>query len=161
MKRILLNSALAVTLAATVAFAQQSTQQPTQPSGDATTQQSTGKYSHRHGRHGKMDPQKAAAHLGKRLNLSADQTAKLEPIFADQQQKMTALHSNTSLTQDQRREQARAIFKDTHDQLSSVLTPDQMQQLNSMRHNFRGGRRGQQQQQQQQQPETTTPPSAS
>ena len=152
MKRILLNSALAVTLAATAAFAQQSAQQPTQPSGDATTQQPTGKYGH-HGHHGKMDPQKAAAHLGKRLNLSADQTAKLEPIFADQQQKMTALHSNTSLTEDQRREQARAIFKDTHTQLSTVLTPDQMEQLQSMRH----GRHGKHQQQ----PKANTPPSAS
>jgi hypothetical protein len=159
MKRIILNSALAVTLAATAAFAQQSTQQPAQPSGDAAAQQPTGQYGH-HGRHGngKMDPQKAAAHLSKRLNLSADQTAKLEPILADQQQKMAALRSNTSLTQDQRREQARAIFKDTHTQLSSVLTPDQMQQLKSMRHNYRGGKRGQQPQQQN---ESTTPPSNS
>src|SRR4051794_25329070 len=151
MKRILINSALAVTLAATAAFAQQSAQQPNQPSGDATTQQPTGNYGH-HGRHGKMDPQKAAEHLGKRLNLSADQTAKLEPIFATQQQKMTELRSNTGLTEDQRREQAKAIFKDTHDQLSQVLTPDQMQQLKSMRRGFRGGRRGQQQQN-----ESTTP----
>ena len=153
MKRILLNSALAITLATTAAFAQQSTQQPTQPSGDATAQQPAGHYGH-HGRHGKMDPQKAAQHLGKRLNLSADQTAKLEPIFATQQQKMSELHGNTSLTQDQRREQAKAIFKDTHDQLSQVLTPDQMQQLKSMRRGFRGGKR-------QQQPESTNPPSAS
>jgi protein CpxP len=156
MTRILLNSALAVTLATTAAFAQQSTQQPAQPSGDATAQQPAGQYGH-HGRHGKMDPQKAAQHLGKRLNLSADQTAKLEPIFANQQQKMAALRSNTSLSDDQRREQARAIMKNTHDQLAGVLTPDQMQQLKSMRHNFRGGRR----QQQPQQPEATTPPSAS
>jgi DNA replication protein DnaD len=152
MKRILLNSALAITLAATAAFAQQSTQQPNQTSGDATTEQPTGKSGH-HGHH-KMDPQKAAQHLGKRLNLSADQTAKLEPIFADQQQKMAALHNNTSLTEDQRREQARSIFKDTHDQLATVLTPDQMQQLKSMRRGFREGRR-------QQQPDATTPPSAS
>jgi protein CpxP len=156
MKRIILNSALALSLAATAAFAQQSSQQPTQPSGDATPQQSTGKYGH-HGRHGKMDPQKAAQHLGKRLNLSADQTAKLEPIFAIQQQKMSELRSNAGLTQDQRREQARAIFKDTHDQMATVLTPDQMQQMKSMRKNFRGGRR----QQPQQQPEATTPPSTS
>jgi protein CpxP len=148
MKRILLNSALALTLAATAAFAQQSTQQPSQPSGDSASQQPAG----HHGRHGKMDPHKAAEHLGKRLNLSADQTAKLEPIFADQQQKMTALRSNTSLTEDQRREQARAIFKDTHTQLSSVLTPDQMEQLKSMRRGFRGKH---------QQPEASTPPSAS
>ena len=153
MNRILLHSALAVTLAATAAFAQQATQQP---SGDTTTQQPAGKYGH-HGRHhGKMDPQKAAQNLGKRLNLSADQTAKLEPIFADQQQKMTALHGNTALTEDQRREQAKAIFEDTHNQLAQVLTPDQMQQLKSMRHNFRGGKRHQPQQ-----PEATTPPSAS
>ena len=155
MKCILLNSALALSLAATAALAQQSS--PQQPSGDATTQQPTGKYGH-HGRHGKMDPQKAAQHLSKRLGLSADQTAKLEPIFATQQQKMSELHSNTSLTQDQRREQARAIFKDTHDQLSQVLTPDQMQQLKSMHRGFRGGRHGQQPQQQN---ESTTPPSNS
>ena len=156
MNRTLLNSALAITLATTVAFAQQSTPQPTQPSGDATAQQPAGQYGH-HGRHGKMDPQKAAQRLGKRLNLSADQTAKLEPIFASQQQKMAALRSNTSLTEDQRREQARAIMKDTHTQLATVLTPDQMQQLKSMRHNFRGGKR----QQPQQQPDSTTPPSNS
>jgi periplasmic protein CpxP/Spy len=151
MNRILLHSALAFSLATSAAFAQQPAQQP---SGD-TTQQPSSHYGHRLG-FGQMDPQKAAQHLGKRLNLSADQTARLEPIFADQQQKMQALRSNTSLTQDQRREQAKAIFKETHDQLAQVLTPDQMQQLKSMRHNFRGGRH-----QQPQQPESTTPPSNS
>ena len=158
MKRFLLNSALALTLAATAAFAQQSAQQPTQPSGDTTTQQPSG-HNGRHFRHGKMDPQKAAQHLGKRLNLSADQIAKLEPIFADQQQKMTALRGNTALTKDQRHEQARTIFKDTHDQLATVLTADQMDQLKSMRHNFRGGKH--EGRQPQQQNESTTPPSNS
>ncbi|WP_035351145.1 hypothetical protein [Edaphobacter aggregans] len=155
MKRILLSSALALSLAATAALAQQPAQS-TQPSGDTTTQQPAGHNGH-HFRHHKMDPQKAAQHIGKRLNLSADQTAKLEPIFTNQQQKMAALHSDTSLTKAQRREQARAIFKDTHDQLSQVLTPDQMQQLNSMHRGFRGGKH----QQPQQQPEPTTPPSNS
>jgi periplasmic protein CpxP/Spy len=154
MNRILLHSALAISLATSAAFAQQQAQQP---SGDSA-QQPSSQYGHRRG-FGQMDPQKAAQHLGKRLNLSADQTAKLEPIFADQQQKMQALRSNTSLTQDQRREQAKAIFKETRDQLAQVLTPDQMQQLKSMRHNFRGGRH--QQPQQPQQPQSTTPPSNS
>jgi Spy/CpxP family protein refolding chaperone len=152
MTRMLLHSALAFSLATSAAFAQQPAQQP---SGDTTTQQPTGHYGHHRG-YGQMDPQKVAQHLGKRLNLSADQTAKLEPIFADQQQKMQALRSNTSLTKDQRREQAKAIFKDTHDQLAQVLTPDQMQQLKSMRRGFRGGRH-----QQPQQPQSTTPPSNS
>jgi Spy/CpxP family protein refolding chaperone len=151
MKRTLLTSTLALTLAATAAFAQQATQ----PSGDATTQQPTGKYGHHRGQ-GKMDPHKAALHVGKRLGLSDDQTAKLEPIFADSQQKMLALRSNTSLTPDQRREQMRSIHKDTQTQLSSVLTPDQMQQLHSMRRGPHGKHQGGGQQ-----PEAATPPSAS
>ena len=149
MKRTLLTSALAITLAATAAIAQQTTQQP---SGDAATQQPTGQYSHHHRGHGKMDPHKAAQHVGKKLGLSDDQTAKLEPIFADSQQKMSALRANTSLTPDQRREQMKAIHTDTQSQLSTVLTPDQMQQLHSMRR----GRRGKGQQ-----PGAATPPAAS
>ena len=159
MKRFFLSSALALSLATTAALAQQTAPQsnePTQPSAESTAQQPAGHNGH-HLLHRKMDPQKAAQHLGKRLNLSADQTAKLEPIFADRQQKMQALHSNTSLTKDQRRDQARTIARDTHDQLAQILTPEQMQQLKSMHRGFRGGRH----QQPQQQPESTTPPSNS
>ena len=153
MKRTLLTSALAFTLAATAAMAQQTTQQP---SGDNAAQQPSGQYGHHRGGHGKMDPHKAAQHVGKRLGLSEDQTAKLEPIFADSQQKMTALRSNTSLTPDQRREQMKAIHNDTQTQLSSVLTPDQMQQLHSMRRGQHGKHQGGGQQ-----PGTATPPAAS
>lgn len=149
MNRILLHSALALSLTASAAFAQQPAQQP---SGDTTAQQPAGHYGHHRG-HGNMDPQKAAEHIGKRLGLSADQTAKLEPILADRQQKIAALRSNTGLTQDQRREQFRAIQKDTQSQLATVLTPDQMQQLRSM---HRGGHG-----KHQQQPQSTTPPSNS
>jgi Spy/CpxP family protein refolding chaperone len=153
MKRILLTSTLALTLAATAAFAQQATQ----PSGDATTtQQPSAQQGGHHRGQGKMDPHKAALHVGKRLGLSEDQTAKLEPIFADSQQKMLALRSNTSLTPDQRHEQMRSIHKDTQTQLSTVLTPDQMQQLHGMRRGPHGRHQGGGQQ-----PEAATPPSAS
>jgi len=151
MKRILLSSTLAVTLAATAAFAQQSTPPP---ANDATppaaTQPAQPAHRHRH----PFDAHKAAEHIGKRLNLTDDQTAKIEPILADQHQKMTTLHTDTSLSQDQRRQQMRTIFQDTHTQLATVLSPDQMEQLKSMRRHG-GGRH------QQQQPDSTTPPSAS
>ena len=149
MKRFLLTSALALTLTAPVAFSQQATQSP---ADDATAQQPADQSGRRH--HRNFDPQKAAQHIGKRLGLSADQTAKLEPILATQQQKVASLRSDTSLTPDQRREQFRAIHKDTQTQLATVLTPDQLQQLQSMRRSH--GRR-----QQQQQPDSTTPPPAS
>jgi len=151
MKRILLSSTLALAFTATAAFCQQST--PQQPAGDVTTQQAPAQ----HGRHHHaFDAHKAAQHLGKRLNLTDDQTAKLEPILATQQQKVSSLRSDTSLTPDQRREQFRAIHKDTQTQFATVLTPDQMQQLQSMRHSH--GRR-QPQQQPGQQPDSATPPS--
>jgi Spy/CpxP family protein refolding chaperone len=151
MKRLLLTSALALTLAAPAAFSQQPA---AQSANDATAQQPAANDGHHHH---SFDPHKAAQHLSKRLNLTSDQTAKLEPILATQQQKIASLRSNTTLTHDQRREQFRAIHQETRTQLSSVLTPDQLQQLQSMRR-FHGRRPPQQQQQQ---PDSTTPPSAS
>lgn len=130
MKRLLLSSTLAITFAATAAFCQQS---PQQPANDATTTQQQPAGPH-HGRHHNFDPHKAALHLGKRLKLSDDQTAKLEPILAAQQQKMASLRSDTSLSRDQRRQQFQAIQQDTKSQLATVLTPDQLQQYESMRH---------------------------
>ncbi len=129
MKRILLRSTLALTLAATAAFAQQSA--TLQAADPGSTQQPAAQQGHRHHN---FDPHKAAQHLGKKLNLTDDQTAKIEPILADQHQKMAALHSDTSLTPDQRHQQMHTIFEQTHSQLAGVLTPEQMQQLGFMRH---------------------------
>lgn len=148
MKRILIHSTLVLTLAATAAFAQQTASAPADTQNSTTAQQPTGPRGHRHA----FDAHKAAQNMGKKLGLSDDQTAKLEPILSDSQQKMAALRSNTSLTADQRSEQMKAIHKDTQSQLATVLTADQMQQLRSMRR----GRRGKGQQ-----PETATPPAAS
>ncbi len=96
MKRILLHSTLALTLAATAAFAQQTVPAPAD-SQNTATQQPEG----RHGRHHAFDAHKAAEHMSKKLGLNADQTAKVEPILSDSQQKISALR-NVSLTEDQR-----------------------------------------------------------
>ena len=80
-----------------------------------------------------LDPHQAAMHISKKLGLSADQTAKVEPILADRQQKMQALRADSSLDVQQRHEQMHAIAKNTQDQLAGVLTPEQMEQLKSMR----------------------------
>jgi periplasmic protein CpxP/Spy len=133
MKRLLLSTALALALAGTAAFAQQA--QPTLPENSSPN--ATAPYHHR-GHHA-QNPQKQAEMISKKLNLSADQTAKLAPIFADRDQKTQALFQNQSLTQDQRHAQMKAIRDNTQQQLSSVLSPDQMQQLRSMKHGRRGG----------------------
>ena len=130
MKRLLLSTALSVALAGTAAFAQQA--QPTLP------ENSTPNANAPHHRHHAPDPQRQAEFLSKKLNLSADQTAKLAPIFADRDQKFQSLMQDQSLTQQQRHEQMRSIHQNTEQQLATVLTPDQMQQLKSMRHAHRG-----------------------
>jgi hypothetical protein len=136
MKRILLSTALTLALTGTAAFAQQA--QPTLPENSPNA---NAPY-HQHGHHA-PNPQRQAEFISKKLNLSADQTAKLTPIFADRDQKFQALMQDQSLTQDQRHEQMKAIHQNTEQQLATVLSPDQLQQLKSMRHGHRGwGQRG-------------------
>ena len=84
-----------------------------------------------HHRH--HDPHKQAVHLSKKLGLSADQTAKLEPILSEQRDQVTALRQNSSLTPDQRKAQMHDLKRNTRQQLAAVLTPDQMQQWQTMR----------------------------
>jgi len=144
MKRIFIASSLALALSGILAFAQNTTPP------DSTAVPTHKGYRHGHGHH--HDPLQEAAFLSKRLNLSADQQSKLEPILADRDQKIAALRSDSSLTPDQKKEQFRTIHQNMKQQLSTILTPDQLQQMKS----FHGHRRGGQQPQSQ---PSTPPPS--
>jgi protein CpxP len=131
MKRILLPAALVFALCGSFAVAQQP--QPDQSQAPAPIER------HHPGGHA-PDPQKAAAMLGKRLNLTPDQTARLEPILADRDQKMAALRSSQGSAPQDFRQQFRAIQQDTQKQLATVLTPDQLQQMKAMRRGPHGHR---------------------
>ena len=133
MKRLLLSTALSLALTGTAAFAQQA--QPTLPENSSPN--ANAPYHHQH--HHAPNPQKQAEMISKKLNLSADQTAKLTPILTDRAQKFQALMQDQSLTPDQRHAQMKAIHESTEQQLATVLTPDQLQQLKSMKHGHRGG----------------------
>jgi Spy/CpxP family protein refolding chaperone len=124
MKRILLSTSLALVLSGTLAFAQSTTTTPPP--------------SEKHYRHQSQDPQQQAAWLSKKLNLSSDQTAKLEPILADRSQKIAALRGNTALSHEEWKQQVRTIHESTKQQLATVLTPDQLQQMKAMHHHRHG-----------------------
>ena len=83
--------------------------------------------------HMQHDPHRQAGHLSKRLGLSADQTAKIEPILAQRRDQAMALRQDTSLTPEQRKAKMHELNRNTHQQLAAVLTPEQMQQWQSMR----------------------------
>jgi periplasmic protein CpxP/Spy len=129
MKRIILPLSLALSLSCGAAFAQQA--DPAQAPQQAPA---TEGYAHNH--HA-PNPQKQAEHLSKKLNLTADQTAKIEPILAQRDQQMQALWQNQQLAPQDRHQQIRSINETAEQHMATVLSPDQMAQLKAMRRNGR------------------------
>jgi Spy/CpxP family protein refolding chaperone len=113
MNRLLLSASLALALSGTLALAQQQDPAPAP----------TAKHHHAH------NPQREAAKLSKKLNLSAEQTAKLEPILADRNNKIAALKNDNTISPVVMKQQMRAIHQQTRQQLATVLTSEQLQQL--------------------------------
>lgn len=64
-------------------------------------------------------------HLTERLNLTADQQAKIQPIVTDADVKIHSLQRDGA-------EHIAQIFKETDDQISVLLTPDQKAELQKM-----------------------------
>ena len=118
MNRLLLSTSLALVLSGSLAFAQQQDPAPAP----------TAKHHHVH------NPQREAAKLSKKLNLSSDQTVKLEPILADRDNKIAALTNDNTISDTAMKQQMKAIHQQTHQQLATILTPDQLQQLKAHHH---------------------------
>jgi protein CpxP len=117
MNRLLLSASLALALSSCLVFAQQQDAAPAPP---------VKAHHHAH------NPKRETARLTKKLNLSADQSAKIEPILADRDQKITALRTDTTISPMIMKQQMRAIHQQTRQQLATVLSPDQLQQMRSM-----------------------------
>ena len=132
MKRLIVATSFALSLTFGAALAQQAA--PQQPPTDPAQY-------HHHA----PNPQKQAEHLSKRLNLTPDQTAKVEPILASRDQQMQAIWQNQQLTPEDRHQQMRAINEQTQQQMSGILSPDQMAQLKAMRHHGHHGQGGESQ----------------
>lgn len=131
MHRAYLPKALALTLLTAgigLAGAQQ-----TQPAPDASAPPAGAAYQHRH--HA-PNPHHQAEMLSRKLNLNADQTAKLEPILAARDQQVADLRGNQQLTPEDRHQQMRSINQQSEQQMATVLNPDQLAQLKTMRHHM-------------------------
>jgi periplasmic protein CpxP/Spy len=118
MNRLLLSTSLALVLSGSFALAQQEAAPPP-----------AAKHHHAH------NPQRETARLTKKLNLSAEQSAKVEPILVDRDQKIAALTTDATISPVVMKQQMKAIHHQTRQQLAAILTPDQLQQIKSHRHN--------------------------
>jgi periplasmic protein CpxP/Spy len=94
--------------------------------------------------HRTFDPARQAAHLGKKLGLSSDQVAQIQPILADRFQKMQTLRADTSLSQQDRRTKARAIMQDSKTRIEALLNDTQKQQYEQLLAQRRAHQRNQQ-----------------
>lgn len=73
------------------------------------------------------------AWMSKTLNLTDEQKTKLQPLFDTQHQQAQSVMQDSSLTPDQKRAKLGEIRKATHQQVMSVLTPEQQDQMKQMR----------------------------
>jgi protein CpxP len=75
---------------------------------------------------------KEVARMTKQLNLTPDQVSKIEPMVSDRDAQLAAVTSNSALTDDERRDQSKAIRKATMVKMRAVLTSDQQMQMKEM-----------------------------
>jgi Spy/CpxP family protein refolding chaperone len=82
--------------------------------------------------HGRFDPSKRAEMMAKHLNLNADQQAKVTDILKSEQSQMESVHSDASLSQQDRHAKMMDIHKASSDQIRGVLNPDQQKKWDEM-----------------------------
>lgn len=71
--------------------------------------------------------------LSKQLNLTPQQKLKLLPILKDEAPKMEAIKNDTSFTKFQKMERIRELHEKTNPQVQAILTPQQFEQLQTIR----------------------------
>ncbi len=105
-------------------------QQSGQPSGQPSEQ---GMGGHMGGRRMMPSVDDQIKHLTKKLNLSADQQAKLKPILEDQRKQMDAIHNDSSLSREDRFSKMQALRQSSDTEIRSVLNEDQQKSFDKMR----------------------------
>ena len=73
------------------------------------------------------------AMLAQKLNLTDAQKEQFQQIGRDMRKQGMAIRQDSSLTSDQKKEKMLALRKQAHQQMFSVLTPEQKEQLKQMR----------------------------
>lgn len=126
------HSLLALTLASLI-YAVPALAQNAAPNA-APDQQSPSAGEMHHG-HGPMDPAKRTEHLTRKLNLNADQQAKVHEIFNTEQSQMEALHNDSTLSHEDRRSKMMGIHKSSDTQVRALLDASQQKKWDEMQAN--------------------------
>ena len=76
-----------------------------------------------------------AKKMAKELDLTADQQAKIEAIHKQSRDAMRALHDDTTLSEEQKREKSKALRKSSEEQVHALLSPEQQTKAKELRGN--------------------------
>jgi Spy/CpxP family protein refolding chaperone len=76
------------------------------------------------------------------LNLTADQSSKLEANHKAIGEEMKKIRENSSLTDEQKRDQMKSLHQKQKENLKSILTPEQMEKMKEKRKNHEDRRPG-------------------
>jgi len=71
--------------------------------------------------------------LASDLNLTDDQKTQLKPILQGEVQQLKAVHSDASLSDEQKGAKMKEIHEGAKSQINSILTPEQQQKLAAMK----------------------------
>jgi Spy/CpxP family protein refolding chaperone len=89
------------------------------------------------------NPQHQARKMAKKLGLSSDQVAKIEPILADRAQQMQSVRSDNTLAPQDRKAKIRAIHQDSDGRIEAVLTDTQKQAYEQLKQSRKAHRQQQ------------------
>ena len=79
-----------------------------------------------------------AERVATELGLSADQKVKWDSMMKGQAEKLKAIHDDTNLTPDQKREKAKTVREETNKKIKEILTPEQQAKWQKMREEHQG-----------------------
>ena len=76
------------------------------------------------------------------LSLTPDQQSKMKGILSDEWTRQQAIRSNTSLSQQDAHKQIHELRKTEHEQMKSVLTPEQLEKAQALHKEGKRGEKG-------------------
>jgi protein CpxP len=83
------------------------------------------------------NPAHAAERMAKKLGLTSDQTAQLQPILAERSQQRLAIRNDQSLSPKDRHAQMTTLRQNTDAKIKALLTEDQKQKYGQMQQEMR------------------------
>jgi Spy/CpxP family protein refolding chaperone len=137
MNRFLSVAAAGLLTLGVVVYGTQARAQSEPAPGGQTQDQGQGGHMGGHMGHGPMTPERQLERLSENLNLTDDQKQQIKPILEDRQKQAEQLHSDTSMSMDDKRAKMRSLSEESNNKIRAILNDDQKQKFDKMQERMR------------------------